>query len=196
VASIRKRKQDHLSALRNQHDGVRLRAFRSQSKCEQDLLRGSHWRRPSRMPAPVHAHFIVSVDDVACSKLMTKEFSLVLSNPDDKGFSLFGPVSIADPDFVVARARYLDVLIDFAAVSSALCGRRIPFAFATLRPFGRHARTIHAHPRGLCSREIHPGRILDRFAIRLGSRSRACSRLRTRGTLVSPAGSFELKQLD
>src|SRR5882724_2087852 len=123
---------------------------------------------PGECPAPVHAHFIVSVDDVVCSKLMTQEFPLVLSNPNDKGFSLFGPVSIAHPDFVVARARNLEVLINLARGFISACGCRIPFALAALRPFGRHARTIHAPSGGLCSREIHPGGVLYRFTIGLG----------------------------
>lgn len=124
---------------------------------------------PGKGPTPVHADLIVWVDDVLGSKLVTEQFSPALSDANDKRLSLVCPVGIAHPDFVVARARYLDVLIDLACGFISACGGGIPLALAALRPFGRDARTIHAPTRSVDSRQVHPGRILNWFAGRLGS---------------------------
>ena len=99
---------------------------------------------PGECPTPVQADFIVAVDDVLRAELVTEDFPLALSNPNEERFRLVGPVRVAHPEFVISRARYFDVLIDFAGPLIRTRGRGVPFALAALRPFGRHAWSIDA----------------------------------------------------
>src|SRR6266542_4030191 len=106
----------------------------------------------------------MSINNVVCTKFMTEQFSPALSNANDEGFSLVSPVSIPYPNFVVTRARYFDVLINFARGLVSAGGRGIPFALTALRPLGRNPGAIHSPSRSLGAGKIHPGWILNWFA--------------------------------
>ena len=72
-----------------------------------------HWSAiPGKRPAPVHTDFVVRVELNRRFKFMLKDLSLVLNNSNRKPFILAGPIGIANPDFIVAGTRYVNILID------------------------------------------------------------------------------------
>src|SRR5947209_395795 len=118
---------------------------------------------PNESPLPIHAHFIVRVNQIPRAELVAEDLSPVLSDADTKILRAFCPVRVAHPDFVFARSRNLQVLIDRRA--SFICARRsrVPFALASLRPFRRNARSIHSPARSFGARLLRPRRIQDRL---------------------------------
>ncbi len=77
---------------------------------------------PRERPAPVHADFIVRIDDVFNSKLVTKNHEIILRDRDREVFSLVSPIGIANPDDVLARTWNLEILIKFCARFVGGCG--------------------------------------------------------------------------
>src|SRR5687767_13466301 len=99
---------------------------------------------------------------------MAKDFTVVLRDPQSEDFILAGPIRVTHPDFVVTVTRYFNILTERSPCFVSAGGGRVPFAFASLRPLGGNARTIHAPARSFCFCRVLPGRIKDRFVIRLG----------------------------
>src|SRR6266850_7538745 len=52
---------------------------------------------PGKSPTPVHADFVVWIDDVLCAKLVAKNFAAFLRDLNYEVFSPVGPIGITDP---------------------------------------------------------------------------------------------------
>src|ERR1700752_144785 len=90
---------------------------------------------PREGPAPIHANFVVWIDQIFSGKLVSKNFGAVLSDRDSEVFVSLRPVSVADPKCVLAFTRNFQILIQRAATLVGACGRRVPFTFTSLGPF-------------------------------------------------------------
>src|ERR1051326_4463102 len=109
---------------------------------------------PRERPTPVHADFIVRVDDILRAKPVTKNFGPVLRDRQREVLSLVGPISVTNPQHVLSRARHFQVLIDRRMRLIGTRRRGVPLTLAPLRPLGGNAWSIHAPTRSFCARKI------------------------------------------
>src|SRR5258705_848607 len=119
---------------------------------------------PGKRPTPIHAHFIMRIDDVFHAELVTKYLAPVLIKTHDKVLALVGPVSVANPQHILTRAWHFNVLIDSCFCFVCTRGRRVPLTLTSLRPFGRHSRAIDTSARSFCARQVEPRGVQHWFA--------------------------------
>src|SRR5262249_6295037 len=97
---------------------------------------------------------------------MTHYLPAILGYPDDKVFCFVGKVCVPNPDFVLARARHFEVLRDDSVGLVGTGGNGVPFALATLGPFGRDSWAANTPTWRFGRRQIEIRRIQERLMAR------------------------------
>src|ERR1044072_8442683 len=112
--------------------------FRSLLDHERDTRRTFLQRQvcavPGECPTPVETDFVMRIDNIIRTKLMSKNFGAILSDRDGEVLSLLCPVSVTNPKRVLALTRNLEILIQGRATLISARSRRIPFTLSTLGP--------------------------------------------------------------
>src|ERR1051326_2628123 len=114
---------------------------------------------PRERPTPVHADFIVRVDDILRAKLVTKNFGPVLRDRYREVLSLVGPISVTNPQHVRARARHFQIPIDRRSGFVSTRRRGVPFTLTALRPFSRNTWSVDPPAGSFCAGKLSVGRI-------------------------------------
>src|ERR671918_612256 len=81
---------------------------------------------PGKRPTPVHAHFVVRIDQILYAKLTTKHLGVFLCDRDGEGFTLFGPVSVTYPQRVLTATWNLQILVQRRTSFISTRGCRVP----------------------------------------------------------------------